>query len=238
MLLEQRNDVATASKFKAMPMVLAVCAGVIFCSSASAQSMFRCGNAYQDRPCDGAQQTKVVRGIGTGTAQSAAKPGTDAACAQRGVEAQKIVWAREAGAMSDQLLAKSKNKDERDLIVEVYRRRGTSSSVRESIEADCVSEKEKAAQFAALVAATQPPAKAAPAGAGEPKNADAGATAARVSKDKAARDAADHKRECNRLNVQLEKIVSQQRAGGSIEAMETLNQEKRDIQKSMSDAAC
>ena len=70
---------------------------------ASAQKMYRCGSTYQQQPCGGGKEGKVI-GHGTGTASpSVASPANlHPACAQRGAAAQKIKWIREAGNTQQQ----------------------------------------------------------------------------------------------------------------------------------------
>src|SRR4051812_3189973 len=106
--------------------IVGVFAGAMLCSAIHAQTMYRCGSVYQDRPCEGKDPGKRIGS--TGSAQSADKPVADAECAQRGAETLKIVWKREAGASADKQIAdlnaarsgSSKMFDERKLIADVY----------------------------------------------------------------------------------------------------------------------
>src|SRR4051812_17454103 len=70
-------------------------AGLIACAPGYAQTMYRCGNKYQDRPCDAGQKSKAVGSASFGAAEASSG---DAQCAQRGKDALKIVWSREGGA--------------------------------------------------------------------------------------------------------------------------------------------
>lgn len=114
---------------------------------AQAQKMYRCGSNYQDRPCSG-QDSRVISSSGAGQAAPAAAP-VDAACVQRAGDAQKIAWVRESG--KTQAEQTSAQPGQRELIADVYRRRGSSLEIRNAIESECAAEKERAAQAAALV---------------------------------------------------------------------------------------
>lgn len=114
---------------------------------AQAQKMYRCGSNYQDRPCSG-QDSRVVSSSGAGPAAAASAP-VDAACTRRAAEAQKIAWVRETGKTEAEQAAAQPA--QRDLVAEVYRRRGSSLEIRNAIESECVVEKERAAQAAALL---------------------------------------------------------------------------------------
>jgi hypothetical protein len=105
-----------------------------------AQTLYRCGNTYQDKPCSG-QNGKVVTVLKSGEAG----PGlVDAKCSQRGNEAQKLMWARETGAIESDMVAKARTASERELVAVVYRQNGSSAQVRQAVEAACIAEKEKA----------------------------------------------------------------------------------------------
>ena len=132
--------------------IVSALVGTALCVPAAAQKMYRCGNVYQDRPCDNGQAAKVVSGNGGGSSLPD-KPGADAACTQRGLDSQKIVWSREAGATAEKMLAQAKTSSEKTLVTDVYRRYGSAPQVRAAIEADCLADKEKAAQAAALLQA-------------------------------------------------------------------------------------
>ena len=82
---------------------LAALAAMALCAPAEAQTMYKCGRQYQDRPCDAGQQGKVVGGAAP--SQAAPKPGADAECAQRGSAALNIIWAREGGATAERQLS-------------------------------------------------------------------------------------------------------------------------------------
>lgn len=210
--------------------------------SAHAQKMYRCGNTYQDRPCMGEQQGKVIGSTGT-PRPAVASATADPYCAQRGATAQKIMWAKEAGRTEEMQLSAATGAEERKLIGDVYRKRGSSVEVRTAIEADCTAERQRAAQAAALIEAAaklqgqdKPVAAAAPAAA-TATNADSDA-AARRQQEAAARQAADKKTRCDRLAGRLEQIRNSQRSGGSAATMDSLRQQLQKAEKEWGDAGC
>ncbi len=123
--------------------------------------MYRCGNKYQDRPCDAGQKGKAVGSTGVDSASSGAAPGmpagaggagpapVDVDCVQRGKDALKVVWAREGGKTKEDLASEAASSHERNLINDVYRRRGSASQVQASVEADCAVEKQNQARLRA-----------------------------------------------------------------------------------------
>lgn len=220
---------------------------VTLCGAGHAQSMYRCGSVYQDRPCEGKDPGKRIGSAGS--PQSADKPVSDTECAQRGAETLKIVWKREAGASADKQIAdlnagragSSKLFDERKLIADVYNKRGSAPEVRAAIEADCMLEKERAAQAAAWAAAMPQPGQSKPgAGAATPGNseADAKAANARRHEEAASRDAENKKARCADYKATLEDVTNAQRRGGGVSEMERLNQKRRDTDNLGRAAGC
>lgn len=122
-----------------------LCGGVLMAcmGAAMAQTLYRCGNSYQDKPCANGQQGKVITVLKGADASPVSL--NDAKCSQRGQEAQKLMWARESGVLEADMLAKAKSASERDLVGTVYRQRGSSAQVRQAVEAACVAEKDRAA---------------------------------------------------------------------------------------------
>lgn len=209
-------------------------------ASAHAQKMYRCGNTYQDRPCSGEQQGKVLGS--TGVPQPSAAPAAEGYCGQRGASAQKIMWAKEAGRTEEMQLSAASGAEERKLIAEVYRKRGSSVEVRAAIEADCTAERQRAAQAAALIEAAaklqeqDKPAAATPPAAATSANSDAAAV--RQQQEAAAREAASKKSRCSTLADRLENIRNSQHSGGSAATMDSLRQQQRKTEKEWGDAGC
>lgn len=210
-------------------------------ASAQAQTMYRCGNVYQDRPC--ADQPGRVIGNNTKASPPPTELAIDGECSQRGAAALKIVWARESGRTEEMQLSSSTHPGERKLISDVYRKRGSSVDVRSAIEADCVAEKERAAQAAALInAAGKLTAQDRPAPTSTQNEAAEAAARAAARKGLEAsaeqRKAADKKARCDTLTARVDSIRKQQRSGGSVSVMEGLNQQHRDADKALGEAGC
>lgn len=122
---------------------------LVAAASAGAQTMYRCGSVYQDRPCANAQDSRVI-GRGQPAEPGAAAPAVDAECAARGEVAQRIMWRREAGMTAAE--QRSVHREHVLILDDVYRRRGTSVEVRRAVEADCVAEKTRSAEAALIEA--------------------------------------------------------------------------------------
>lgn len=224
----------------------ALAASMFACAEADAQTMYRCGNKYQDRPCDAGQKGKAVGSTGVGAPSAAAGAVVDADCVRRGKDSLKIVWSREGGASQEQLLEeidrRRGSESEKAFVRDVYRRPGSAGSVQSAVEADCVVEKEKAARAAALMDAAlkaqaeankgaPPPApvvQGAPAGGADPERLRAEADARRAEREK--RDT------CARLTSQMNSLRADERRGGSIATMERLNERRRSLQAQANEA--
>ena len=211
----------------------AIC--VMLSAGAQAQQTYRCGKVFQDRPCDGNQP---INSPSTGGAPNAARHAGSADCARRGEEAQKIVWAKEAGRTEEMQLAATPGFEQKKLIADVYRRKGTSGEMRSAIEADCNAERERAAQAAALISAgralqqeNRPVAPAATSGPSEAEQAAA-------KREAVASAEAQKQSRCKSLNARLTSIRSEQRAGTSAGSMDRLNQEYADTERSRRDTGC
>jgi hypothetical protein len=229
-------------------LLAAACAAALLSTHVAAQTMYRCGNSYQDRPCGAGQASKAM-GSAT-TAAPAAGATADAECRQRGADAQKMAWAREAGQTQEQQLARidgssapaSRKSYERRLVTEVYAQRGSSAAVRAGIEADCVAEKQKAAETAAAAKALglAPPAQpvgpsAAPA---TPGAEEQRVTQGSVSQSASAREAQRKQERCASLNAQLDDVRNRQRAGGSAGTMDSLSRQRRELEAKLSADRC
>jgi len=207
-------------------------------------TMFRCGSSYQDRPCDAGQPSKVVGSAGARQQNAPAAPAAvDGECAERGNRAKQIVWAKESGKTAEVQLASARSEGERHLIAEVYGQRGSSLDVQNAIQAECMAQKERAAQAAAMMEAAgklQAPGKA-PVGrlpsplAAEGANRDA----LRPTMAPAPAPAiAQKKARCQALREEQDGVVSSQRVGGDVHRMEQLNRQRQAAAKALRDAGC
>ncbi len=204
-------------------------------SSACAE-LFRCGNTYQDHPCEGSQTSKPVPGAGTGKPRAAAAAGNSAGgklhpvCAKRGVDSQKVVWSREAGARLDKMLEGETDASRKRLIGDVYRERGTAPEVRSRIESECQTEMEENERSLklrdAMVRAGALPDARPAAGSGE--------TQPQAAKEPDRRELdlqqKERKKErCDRIAEKIKQVRDDQRQGGSTNQMETLNSKMREL---------
>jgi hypothetical protein len=228
----------------------AVIAG--FSTLAAAQQMYRCGNNYQDSPCEPGRETKrlgsATRAVGVATTPSAATAvaaGADAGyaqCASWGEASTKVVWAREAGMTIDRQLSEANSDLQRRVIASVYQKRGSAPVIRAQIEAECRQEQDKRKQLQALAEAAAQVKAGLP---GDPTPAQAPVVAqtqgsgseggARLS---AAGEAAAHKATCDRLSQSMQSIREDQRAGGSAATMERLNQQRRNMEAVLRTNGC
>jgi hypothetical protein len=211
-------------------------------SPAQAQTLYRCGKTYQDRPCAAGQAGKTMGSAVSGAPAARAAGAVPAECVQMGKDSLKIVWAREGGATQERLLDDAASEEQKRLIRDVYPRPGAASHVQAAVEADCVVAKAKAEQDAAIALAaalkaqregklppTQP---AAPAGYGDP------AAAERARAEQAAARAEQAKRYCASLDSEMQGLRAAERGGGSAQAMDSLNAQRRALRERMSRAGC
>jgi hypothetical protein len=156
-----------------------------------------------------------------------------------GIAAQKISWSREAGKTEDEQAATA-GPDRRELIAEVYARRGSSVEVRASIEAACAAEEERERAAAVASMNARPAPDPGPSGArvtSDSVPAPLPATAPR--RDNAAADEAARKvANCRRLGSTRDDIVARQRSPHSQASMEQLRQQYRDAEDSLRRAGC
>ena len=212
--------------------------------SSQAQTMYRCGSNYQDKPCANGQQGVVV-GTAKNASQSTptAAPTIDASCKRRGEDAKKIIWMREAGAQKNDLLAKSTSTEQSQLIADIYAVRGNANDIRANIEKSCMEEKDIGKRFgiaadgdnAQILRQVQQVLQAAE------KSAAQSATnkSATTSKDMALEKTPEQvevpvskkRLPCPNLKNQLEIVKANLRAGADTQTMQNLNQQKRDLEK-------
>jgi len=154
--MNRRRDIFTASSI--IGSVLLVFS---LQTAAQAQTLYRCGNSYQDKPCDKGQKEQILGKLTT--PDNANKPVVDASCRLRGEDAKKIIWMREAGATQERVLSEAGTDERKKLINEIYAQRGNAADVRAAVEKECMDEKQRALNAAKPVAPAAPAAASAPA---------------------------------------------------------------------------
>lgn len=229
-----------------------------------AWALYRCGNSFQDRPCESGPQQELKQvpkaaPAPAAPAPSAAAPAAAAspsaaatygpACARIGEHAQRISWKREGGATQEKQLAElppGADPGEMAAVVRwVYARRGSASELRKAIEAECIQRKQAAAEAAETLNALRRQAGQAPIDAPGASSraapAAAGATEAPPAANAPARatpTAASNASACSSYKSELGNIESRLRQGGSAQAMESLQNQRRDVESRMSQARC
>ena len=209
----------------------------LLCAQAQSQTLYRCGKVYQDRPCDAGQAGRAVGS--TSTAAPAAPSGpADAECAQRGKDSLKVVWSREGGASEERLVAEARSAADKRFVQDVYRRRGSASQVQAAVEADCRAEKAQLELDAAMAAAAAVRAQRE----GVPAPAAPLPVVPVIPVNEAPRPAPDQaegkKRICAQYAAEMDELRSRERAGGSIQTMERLNESRRRLHARMSASGC
>lgn len=203
-----------------------------------AQTMYRCGATYQDRPCNGVDSKPVGSHVRQAAGQSdGGGSAIDPACGARGTAAQKLMWEKESGRTLDEQLLKPGV--DASLARDVYGRRGSSLEVRRAIEADCVKEMERARDAAALLRAASkaqdPGVLAAPAG----RQAAVPSTVLPSPVDESAsRKAAAKASTCAAISTELGELTQGQRSGGDAARMDVLAARVRDAQSRKKAAGC
>jgi len=241
-------------------LTIAVCAALWAAplAAAAGQTMYRCGNKYQDLPCESGEGSRVgktssapkahVEPQGRNAAQFQTE--ADAAeCSTRGQDSLKISWAREAGATADKQIAELDGKAlssrqlayQKRLIGSVYEKRGSSVMVRSQIEGECMTEREKIRQAQTLAAAASKLMQDVPADAAPTKAMTTDQqTIARSGGDASgpSRAEEEHKRACSQLSTQLSSVRSEQRSGTSPSRANQLNDSRRELETALRKEAC
>lgn len=230
-------------------------ASLFVCTEGFGQTMYRCGSKYQDRPCDAGQKGRAVgsTGVDSGPAPGGA-PGAggagaarspDAQCVQLGQDALKIVWSREGGATQERLESEAKSARERNFVRDVYGRRGSAPQVQAAVQADCVAERERAAQAAAVLEAAglkprgeQSETSPGSVGSRPPSAEEIQAAERQRAQAAAVRDAEGKKRVCAGLNTSMSDLSARERRGGSAGTMDAMREERRSLQSQMSSNGC
>jgi hypothetical protein len=225
---------------------------------APALAMYRCGNVFQDKPCESGPEIRLSpsgrptaappaarAASAPATAPATATPSSFAvACARVGELAQRIVWKREGGATREQQLAERvtgvSQAEHAQTVAAVYARRGSAPEVRAAIEAECVAERQKEADAAALLNQLRKQAgetpvipAASPAPAAEP-----GATAQSTPNSPAPADGKPSAATCSRLRNTLAEANARLTQGGTARVMEALQNERRSAEASFRSSGC
>jgi hypothetical protein len=227
-------------------MALVTCVLVGAPLSVMAQTMYRCGATYQDRPCANAE-SKVLGRSGAARSEEggagAAAPDVAPGCKSQGAAAQKIMWEKESGRTLEEQL--SRRAADPTLLQQVYGMRGSSLEVRKAIEAECMAALQRQAQAAELMRAAN---NLMSAGAGRAPAQGLAAEPAergRIPDGRAAPEATTARRadtskaeRCARLSDELRELNKSQRAGGTGEHMDQLAEKVRGVHARRRELGC
>jgi hypothetical protein len=225
------------------PLKTLVCSLALLASGHSF-ALYRCGNVFQDRPCDGADaQAAPARpavkpqAASSASASAATVSPFAMACARLGKSSLDIIWKREAGALREAQYANAEgNLEHKNLVDAVYEQRGTAPHIRAAIETDCIGEKQRAADANAALALVQKAQGTAPAAV---RTAPTAAATAPLNVAAApAGKAGDSAAPCANLSSQLAAVQERARKGGGVAAMEQIGNERRAIDSKISAAKC
>ena len=180
------------------------------------------------------------------------------ACARAGDQAQRMVWKREGGASQEQQLADPpgvlSRSEQAKLLGDVYARRGTAMEVRNAIQAECLVEKQKESEATELLgrlrkqsgesdassaslAASAASAPATRAGAAAPPQAGASA-AENAANRSASAGGKPSAAACAGLRKSVDDVNARLRQGGSGQAMERLQNDRRSAENSLRSSGC
>jgi hypothetical protein len=215
-------------------------------AAAPALALYRCGNVYQDKPCESGTQVNLTPSGRPQTSPAPAalpvrSPPANAAtfaivCSRIGEQAQRITWKREGGATMEQQLAERATvlspADQAKTVQSVYARRGSAPEIRSQIEAECMAEKAREAEAAETLNQLRKQA-------GDPPTA--GAAAPLRSAENAAQPSAGNKpsaSSCRSLKRAVDDVRARLAQGGSGRQMEMLQNERRSAEQSYRDSGC
>jgi hypothetical protein len=226
-------------------------ASLLVLSGAPAMAMYRCGNVFQDKPCESGPEVRLSPSGGPARQQPAAPAAPAAppvaggqafaaACSRIGEHAQRIVWKREGGATQEQQLAERASNlpagEHARTVASVYSRRGSAPEIRSAIEAECIVDKQKEADAAELLTRMRQQA-------GEPAAAsrEPAAPAAAASRPESAPMAGSGKPSaaaCASLKKSLDNVRARMAQGGSSRQMESLQNDRRSAEASLRSSGC
>lgn len=219
---------------------LTICLLLLAAGGAS-QAAYRCGNVFQDRPCeDGSGQMVGSRAPSAAAAKPApsVEAGTSAfaaLCTRIGQASLDISWRREAGVLRESQLRPASGisaADHAQLLDGVYSRRGSSLEICKAVESDCLTQKQQEAQQLAILNGLQK--NAGPAASPSSQNGESPPRVEAAAPVPVAAKA----NPCLSLRSRLAGMQEKLRVGGNMAQMERLNAERRQIESESVVAKC
>jgi hypothetical protein len=222
-------------------------ASLLVLSGAPAMAMYRCGNVFQDKPCESGPEVRLSPS-GVPARQQSATPAAPAAapvagqafaatCARIGEHAQRVAWKREGGATQEQQLAERASNlppgEHAKTVASVYSRRGSAPEIRSAVEAECLVDKQKEADAAELLTRMRQQA-------GEPARAprEPAAAASRPEATPMAGSGKPSAAACASLKKSLDNVRARMAQGGSSRQMESLQNDRRSAEASLRSSGC
>ncbi len=238
--------ITTKTSMKTTPIKLAIFATLIFCyQAASAATLYRCGNSFQDTPCLNGASSKPVKtsskAPSTSTLNGNLTPySIDADCKERGQAAKKIMWSREVGKTQEQQLESS---HDAALVKEVYNQRGTTLEVQSAVEQQCMKQKDQddlanrlLIEAQRLKGNTSQTSTNLPTSSSSPQvinNSEPKVKTIDVSELNK-----KIKANCVALEAKAEDLARERRKGASASRMNQLKQQQHDLESTMKSAGC
>jgi hypothetical protein len=129
--------------------IAALICTIAVCSGASGQNLYKCGAAFQDKPCDTEVQKKYSSLTGSFSKEQV-NPTADAQCADTGVRALPFIQARTRQETLESLhagidakpIARLEKIKEKDLASAVFAKKGSPVEIRAAIETECMDNKQ------------------------------------------------------------------------------------------------
>jgi hypothetical protein len=240
--LEWRNSVKGGG-MRLIQILVVIGVGVVVSAlstvpaTAEAQSLYRCGATYQDRPCSGGDSKVLARAAPQTAADPEGSQSMEPVCRDRGAAAQKIMWAREVGQTQDEQL--SRREFDADLIKRVYALRGSSLVVRRAIESGCMKELERedgARRSAAGDSAGLSTSRGSRRGMAERAGALEDDATGASGKVQQAQQASGET--CSMISAELSRLRNAQRSGGDGATMDDLAAQVRAAQSRLRTKGC
>jgi hypothetical protein len=223
-----------------------------------AQSLYRCGNTLQDKPCADGNGSEIIldsrepatKSSKSSRSASSSRP-PDEYCVQQGEAAMRMRWEKEGGRTEAEQI--SRNPANSGFIRYVYFKRGSALDVRRQVEAECMQTRAKA-ETAAVVAPTFTPAVAAsvplappPPAPEVPAASSASASQTNIDsrrgggipiKNSEAASRPVDEALCRNLLDSAKRIRDRQRAGGNAATMLDLNRLQQELAEQLRLSGC
>jgi len=217
---------------------------VLFAQTSAAADIYRCGKSFQDTPCINSKTTKDATKTNSGKqVNNHLSPfNIDTDCEQRGDAAKKIMWLREVGKTQAQQLDSAQDDQTKILIRDVYSHQGSSLEVKNSIEQECMQQKEQDILAEKLLAESKK-LKGTKTLISDNSMDETIHSVTATSKDKSSPSESQlsrerHKNNCTSLKRDAQEYLNLRRRGGSAEYMNQLKKSLEATEAAIKAAGC